>query len=72
MSVVIENDGSISDSTFFLKCRQDEEWLYHYRRYIDFKHMKEWFDMICFDEYERMSLREEELGVGVTDCGTPF
>ena len=64
MSVVVENGGSIPDPALYYKCRDDKEWMYHYRNFNKFKYLKDQLDQICFEEYELMSLREEELGVG--------
>ena len=63
MSVVVENDGCIPDPALYFKCRDDKEWMHHYCRHVEFKLLKERFDRLCFEEYELMSLREEELGV---------
>jgi hypothetical protein len=63
MSRVIDNDGNIPDPALYFKCREDDEWMYHYERFIKFKWLKDTFDQMCFEEYERLSLREEELGV---------
>jgi hypothetical protein len=72
MSVVIENDGSIPNPALYFKCRDDKEWMHHYTRFIEFVGLKARFDTLAFEEYTALSLREEELGVGVTDCGMPF
>ncbi len=64
MSVVVENDGSIPDPALYFKCRGDKEWMHHYRNFKKFKYLKDQLDQVCFEEYELMSLREEELGVG--------
>ena len=61
MSSVIENDGNIPDPALYFKCREDDEWMYHYRRFIKFKWLKDIFDQMCFEEYERLSLREEHI-----------
>ena len=63
MSIVMEQDGNISAPALYFKCREDDEWMYHYRRFIKFKWLKDIFDQMCFEEYERLSLREETLGV---------
>ena len=64
MSCVIGNDGNIIDLSLLHKCREDKEWSYHYSRMIEFRHLERMLRQICFEEYERLSLREEELGVG--------
>ena len=64
MSCVIGNDGNIIDFSLLHKCREDKEWSYHYSRMIEFRHLERMLRQICFEEYERLSLREEELGVG--------
>jgi len=61
MSRVIDNDGNIPDPALYFKCREDDEWMYHYRRFIKFKGLKDTFDQMCFEEYERLSLREEHI-----------
>ena len=61
MSCVIGNDGNIIDLTFFHKCREDKEWFYHYSRMIEFQHLERMLRQIRFEEYEQLSLREEEL-----------
>ena len=63
MSRVIDNDGNIRDPALYYKCREDKEWSYHYERFIKFKWFKDTLDQMCFEEYEQLSLREEELGV---------
>ena len=63
MSRVIDNDGNIPTPALYFKCRDDKEWMYHYKRFIEFKVMKERFDTLAFEEYAALSLREEELGV---------
>lgn len=64
MSIVIGQDGYISAPALFFKCREDKEWFYHYSRMIEFRHLERILRQICFEEYEQLSLREEELGVG--------
>ena len=64
MSIVIGQDGNILSPTLFFKCREDKEWSYHYSRMIEFRHLERMLRQICFEEYEQLSLREEELGVG--------
>ena len=61
MSLVMDQDGNIPDTALYFKCREDDVWMYHYRRHVEFKLLKERFDRMCFEEYELMSLREEEL-----------
>ena len=63
MSVVMNCDGNISNPALYFKCREDEEWMYHYRNFNKFKYLKDQLDQICFGEYELLSLREETLGV---------
>ena len=61
MSRVIDNDGNIPDPALYFKCREDDEWMYHYSQFIKFKWLKDTFDQMCFEEYERLSLREEHI-----------
>ena len=61
MSLVMDQDGNILDLALYYKCREDDVWMYHYCRYVEFKLLKERFDRLCFEEYELMSLRKEEL-----------
>lgn len=63
MSLVMDQDGNILDPALYYKCREDKEWMHHYCRHVEFKLLKERFDRLCFEEYELMSLREEELSV---------
>ena len=64
MSKMFDLDGTIIDVRMFKYCYGDYEWFYHYQRYIEFKQLCNKFNNLMLEEYEMMSLREEELGVG--------
>jgi len=60
MSQTFELNGKITDIGMFKYCYTDPEWFYHYRRFIEFKHLKNKFEQLMIEEYNLLSQKEND------------